>query len=69
MDPYSSPYIIPTNHPYNPFPPSLLSNRELSPWLFLGVVALGEVSSNRKFYILYRGYFGIMENKMDTTIF
>ena len=28
MDPYSSPYIIPTNNPYNPFPHSLLSTRE-----------------------------------------
>ena len=28
MDPYSSPYIIPNNNPYNPFPHSLQSTRE-----------------------------------------
>ena len=28
MDPDSSPYIIPNNNPYNPFPHSLLSTRE-----------------------------------------
>ena len=30
MDPYSSPYIIPNNSHYNPFPHSLLSTRESS---------------------------------------
>ena len=28
MDPSSSPYIIPNNSPYHPFPHSLLSTRE-----------------------------------------
>ena len=30
MDPYSSPYIIPNNSHYNPFPHSLLSTREVT---------------------------------------
>ena len=36
MDPYSSPSIIPNNNPYSPFPHSLLSIRESSPyaWYF-----------------------------------
>ena len=33
MDPYGSPYIIPNNKPYNPFPHSLLSTRERRGWL------------------------------------
>ena len=31
MDPHSSPYIIPNNDPYYPFPHSLLSTRENKP--------------------------------------
>ena len=34
MDPYSSPYIIPNNNPYNPFLHSLLSSRRSATWRF-----------------------------------
>ena len=34
MDPYSSPYIIPKNNPYVPFPHSLLSTKELKRGVF-----------------------------------
>ena len=37
MDPYSSPYIIPNNNPYNPFPHSRLSTRGVgNSWWTLG---------------------------------
>ena len=44
MDPYSSPYIIPNNSPYNPFPHSFLSTREIIMGLALYERALGLVS-------------------------